>query len=517
MRDYALLKQTHEETIKQNIITRSQIETKITSNRENLQFIIELCRKDVVFFVNHFIVGFDPRNKEAPIQPLVLFPKQVEFLEWIHDLYLQEKWGQCVKSRDAGASVICCAYLVWHFIFSRAFSGLIGSQLERKVYRKDDPDCLFWKLQFQINHLPSYFKPKTKLTEMLLVNQQNGNTIKGDCGDDIGRGGRSSIAFLDEAAFLARYSMNLNALAGNTDCCVMVSTPNGMNGFGKDFIKSHRAKFKIHWTCDPRKSNEWYQKKCVDYDDPARIAQELDCDFNASVSGTLMSIRQLELCVNSHETIPEILTPNEQIIAGLDIAERGANETVLTIRQGNVIIDIISWNDCNTTQSAIKTIEFCSSYDVSELYLDSVGVGQGVLGVLEATPKLPFDFYGIRANSHPSLEYWENDGKTSRDKFRNLKAELWFKISERVRKTAETINNATEYHRYLPSEMISLPDNEKLLMQLSQPIMHKTSTGKLILESKQELKRRGISSPDYADSLILTEPHNPGLEWLNFI
>jgi phage terminase large subunit len=51
--------------------------------------------------------------------------------------------------------------------------------------------------------------------------------------------------------------------------------------------------------------------------------------------------------------------------------------------------------------------------------------------------------------------------------------------------------------------MISIPNHPRLIAELSQTLHHSTETGKIKLESKEDMARRGVKSPDFADALAL--------------
>ena len=59
--------------------------------------------------------------------------------------------------------------------------------------------------------------------------------------------------------------------------------------------------------------------------------------------------------------------------------------------------------------------------------------------------------------------------------------------------------------------MISVPNHPELIAQLSLPIYMSTEQGKVQIESKDDMRRRGIESPDFADALVLAF-HNAAIE-----
>ena len=112
-----------------------------------------------------------------------------------------------------------------------------------------------------------------------------GTIIKGEAGDNIGRGGRSSIYFKDESAFYERPDKIEAALSQNSDVKIDVSTPNGTgNPFYRKRHGGQIPVFTFHWRQDPRKDQAWYdnQKRILD---PVILAQEVDIDYTSSAIG----------------------------------------------------------------------------------------------------------------------------------------------------------------------------------------------------------------------------------------
>ena len=88
---------------------------------------------------------------------------------------------------------------------------------------------------------------------------------------------------------------------------------------------------------------------------------------------------------------------------------------------------------------------------------------------------------GINTSEAPALS------KT----YQNLRAELWFKVKA-----------------WLEQRDVRIPKNEHLLAELVSPRYKFSSSGKMIIESKDQMKKRGIASPDLADAVCLTFASN---------
>ena len=185
----------------------------------------------------------------------------------------------------------------------------------------------------------------------------------------------------------------------------------------------------------------------------------------------------MELCRSA--VMREVdLTASEPIVWGVDVARFGGDNSALCKRQGNTVLEMKTYNsmDLMSLCGAIK-----NEYDDAtvlekpqEILVDVIGVGSGVVDRLS---ELNLPVIGVNVGESPS----------SKKNYLNLRAELWFKIKE-----------------WLSGRDVFLPSDDELVQQLVSPIYKYTSTGKVKLESKEEMKKRGIKSPDKADALALT-------------
>ena len=60
-------------------------------------------------------------------------------------------------------------------------------------------------------------------------------------------------------------------------------------------------------------------------------------------------------------------------------------------------------------------------------------------------------------------------------------------------------------------EVLLLPEDEALARQLASPRWFRTETGRVLIEDKERLRRRGVRSPDRADALVLTFHEPPSV------
>jgi hypothetical protein len=84
----------------------------------------------------------------------------------------------------------------------------------------------------------------------------------------------------------------------------------------------------------------------------------------------------------------------------------------------------------------------------------------------------------------------------------NLKAELWWRLRCRFEKAYEHVTQEVDHP---PEDMISIVDHPQLIAELSLPSVEYTENGKIRIESKEKLRRRGVKSPDFTEALVLSE------------
>jgi phage terminase large subunit len=219
----------------------------------------EFYREHPVEFINDWGMTSDPRNVEVglPVNiPFLLFPKQAEFVEWVYDRWRAREDGLAEKSRDMGVSWLCVAIACHMFLFFADMQIGFGSRKEEYVDEIGNLKALFPKIRMFIDLLPREFRPDgwNGGKFMLINNPENGASIIGEAGDNIGRGARTGIYFKDESAFYERSEKIEAALSQTSNCKIDVSTPNGSgNSF---YRKRHAGKTKVftfHWKDDPRK------------------------------------------------------------------------------------------------------------------------------------------------------------------------------------------------------------------------------------------------------------------------
>lgn len=432
-----------------------------------------------VEFITDWCCTFDPRNVDIGLEaivPFLLFPKQAEFVEFVIARWRAREDWLCEKSRDMGVSWLCVAVATWMWLFHPGVVVGFGSRKEEYVDKLGDPKSLFWKIREMVKLLPAEFVPKgynerAHAPTMRIMNPENGSTIVGEAGDNIGRGNRTSVYFKDESAFYERADAIDAALSQTSNCKGDVSTPNGA---GNPFYrKRHGGRIKVFvfdWKDDPRKDQAWYERQKQSLD-PVIIAQEIDRDYTASVAnawipGTLVTEAMSRGVADVRAEGP--------VLVGVDVARFGDDKSSITFRRGRVVYPQQTFGQCDVVDVAgrVKQAILDFGQPVSQIAVDTIGIGSGVADIL----RRDFKRQVVDVNSSIRL----SDGQNY-----NLRARMWRDMREYLKNGA------------------SIPNDPELATDLTA-LQYEFRGGELLIEAKDNAKRRGMKSPDRADSLALT-------------
>lgn len=452
---------------------------KIRSGELDLSALKEFYKTHPVEFIMDWGMTYDPRNADIGLEtqvPFLLFKKQVEFIEWMLGLWKGRKDGVCEKSRDMGASWLCVAFAVWMWIFVDGSVVGFGSRKEEYVDNLGDPKSIFWKIRAFIKLLPPEFRPggyseRVHAPFMRITNPVNGSTIVGEAGDNIGRGNRTSIYFVDEGAFLERPDAADAALSNTSNCKIWLSTVNGTgNTFHRKRMSGKYPVFVFDWRDDPRKGPDWYED-FKSKNEPRVVAQEVDRDYTAAVTNSYIPG---SIVTAASMRGPADVSAIGPLQIGVDCARFGDDKTVVMFRQGRLASRMEVWGKADIPDSAgrVKDLINASHEPIEQIAVDVIGLGAGVADIL----RRDFGKRVVDVNSSMRLD----DGKNF-----NLRARMWRDMKEWLQGP------------------VSIPNDPELTTDLTA-LRYTYREQRLLIESKEEAKKRKIKSPDRADALALT-------------
>ena len=263
-----------------------------------------------------------------------------------------------------------------------------------------------------------------------------------------------------------------------TDPCnfiIMTYNPTRTSGFA--YRSQHRDKnewLTYRWNCE---ESENVSKESIE-----RVARKYGIDSNAY----RISVLGLEPVGDSDAVIPlewvmkavnRDIVPcdDDPLISCVDLARQGDDKSVILSRKGMVIDkDIRTFNGQNTMEMAGWVSAFISEEEPTCVGIDVIGMGYGV-------------YDRLREIGHRITSINVAESTSRKEKFDRLRDELWWKAREAFE-----------------AGVISIPDDEELIFELSNVKYKIESSGKIKVESKREMRKRGVQSPNKADSVVMT-------------
>ena len=336
-----------------------------------------------------------------------------------------------------------------------------------------------------IEFRPTGYDEKKHAPHMRILNPENGSSIVGEAGDNIGRGNRTSIYFKDESAFYEHPAAIDAALSQTSNCKIDVSTPNGPgNPFHAKKMSGKMSVFTFHWRDDPRKDQAWYDKQ-VRTLDSVIVAQEIDINYEASSTNSFIPGDLVDAAMRNGAGD---VAANGAIKIGVDPARFGDDKSAIVIRRGRVVLSIVEYQGLDTMDLAERVDAAAKAYpagSIGQIAVDTIGIGAGVADRLRMLYPDKHDKDGnvikksIVQDVNSALRV--DDGRNY-----NLRAQIWESFLDWLGQQPCSLPNDTD----LKSELCSL----RYLFKGSLRLM----------ESKEDAKRRGIKSPNKADALMLT-------------
>jgi phage terminase large subunit len=173
--------------------------------------------------------------------------------------------------------------------------------------------------------------------------------------------------------------------------------------------------------------------------------------------------------------LPHGLSDGEVVLA-LDPARYGPDFSALAVRRGDVIEEIVTWSKLSTVETAGRVIVEMDRLGLPKdhrVTVDEPGLGGGVIDVLREMGVPTWGYNGGAAPREP-------------EKFRNLRAESFWRLRRRLERGE-----------------IALPPDAKLADELCSMRWSIGLDGRVVIESKDELRARIGRSPDRADAVAI--------------
>jgi hypothetical protein len=458
-------------------------------------------------FISDFGMTFDPRETDPDLRyrPFILYQRQREYVDWVWERYQRRERGLCKKFRGAGMSWLNAGIAATIWLTMPDAIVTLGSQKAEKVDNGDnDPDSLFWKVRKFIDMLPQLFVPddwRKGAKTMIVPNPANGSVIRGEIGDQIGRGGRATIAFADEFAELEHQELVESSLSETADTVLYGSTVPSKGGVGSKFyeLEHHLPEeqvFVFQWTEDERKrlrpdsppeEEAWYVKKRSEVS-PTVFASQFLLDYSASTSNAFIP-SPLILMANEYRRSRVDQPPQTVWRIGVDASGMGNDKTIIWRRRGRLSLEPLVFEKLDGIQLASiverEAKKLIKLGPVALIGIEQDGPGGSCADQLKYGP-----FASVVCSVHTGTPLGDGDHY-------NLRAWLHRQAKE-----------------YLEAGDCHIP-NDPIFMSQATAIQFEYRGGKLLIESKADYRARFSSgrsraeknsgkSPDRWDAFVLT-------------
>lgn len=300
------------------------------------------------------------------------------------------------------------------------------------------------------------------------------------------------VFLIDEASAVAEiaFEVALGALSTPGAIVIMTGNPTKTSGF---FYDSH------HKTRD-----RWHAMRVSSEDVPRARGHIEDVIANYGKNSNRYRTRVLgEFPTQDDETVipldlvlaakgRAVQMSNVWPVWGLDVARFGDDTTALVMRQGNTLLGLREWQQLDGAQVAGRVIAAYNALPFDqrprEIVIDIIGVGTAVYDILRL-PGSPVKEITTGCNVAEAASISEIDHR--------LRDQLWF--AGRDWFAAKDCHIPTTFADPEEAKLV-----EKLIAELTAPTYDFTSLGKRIVETKSDMKKRGVASPNVADAFLLS-------------
>jgi len=432
------------------------------------------------------VLGFLPHGVENPTNHHQLEAWQDKFLREFF-LDAEGKDGDGVRhsvraGHGVGKGVVIAILALWfpltHFDAKAVLTANSQDQLRdnnwpeiRKWYAKL-PEMLRGQLQIDEERLYVKAAPEMSFVVRRTASKGNPEALQGIHAEHV-------LYLVDEASGIPDivFEVAQGSMSTTGAIACLFSNPTRPSGF---FFETHnrlRARWKTHVVSSeevPRARGhiqeivEAYGKGSNRY--RVRVLGE----FPTSDDATVIALSLVE-AARTRQVARRDVRP----VWGVDVGRFGDDSSALAKRQGNVLLEPVKeWLGKNTMQLVGLIVEEWMKTDEDmrphAIMVDVIGIGSGVVDRLA---ELDLPVQGVNVAENASVD----------DKYHRQRDELWWKG-----------------RLWFEARDCVIPADEKLVSELTGVTYDFASSGKIVVESKREMRKRGLPSPNKADAFLLT-------------
>jgi hypothetical protein len=432
-----------------------------------------------------FVIAAFPWGEPGPLEHMRPQPWQKEILNEIRDGFKtpNEAIREAVASgHGIGKSALVSWIILWGMTTHEDTRGVVTANTDGQLKSKTWAELSTWYQRFICKDLfvltaTSMFSSqpgheKTWRIDAIPWSERNTEAFAG-----LHNHGKRILIIFDEASAIIDkiWEVTEGAMSDKDTEKLWIAFGNPTRTNGRFYDCFH--KFRKYW------KTRQIDSRTVEISDKKQIAdwQEAwgeDSDFfKVRVRGVFPSASDNQFIsqkiVDDAKTripVPETYK-RLPVIIGVDPAWTGADTLEIVMRQGPYYKHLLTLqkND-NDIHTAGMLARFEDEYNASAVFIDQ-GYGQGIYSAGQ-----------VMGRNWQLISF---AGKPMSDIYANKRAEMW-----------------AEMKKWLQNDGI-IEDDQQLIDDLTGPEAFVNTRGKLQLESKDDMKRRGLQSPNKGDALAL--------------
>lgn len=229
----------------------------------------------------------------------------------------------------------------------------------------------------------------------------------------------------------------------------------------------------------------YVEEKKVEYgEDSPRFKSRVLGEFAYDLGDTLIKPEDIAVAVDT-EIEPESTTP---VVLGVDVARFGNDSSVIYMNVGGRMRFVDSLDEGRVTATANWVHRHATDLNAIQVRIDSLGIGGGVIDALmQLNPR-----YAV-------VEMNANAQSPDRKQWHNARAYWWDMFRRDLREGKIDLDNSDKNYERLEDELLSVE------------YKFNAQSGGLLVESKDDMRKRGMKSPDFADAAIYAGADLSGL------
>ena len=387
------------------------------------------------------------------------------------------------SGHGTGKSTFASWAMLWFVMFRFPNKVVVTAPTTGQLF-----DALFAELKKWITEMPKQLQPllnvKSDRVELVAAPSEafiSARTSRAETPEALaGVHSEHVLLVVDEASGVPEpvFEAAAGSMSGHSATTLLLGNPTRSSGtFFESQNRMAHSWWVRRWSCldSPLVSDEFVEEIKLRYGEESNAFRiRVLGEFPLADDDTIIPIHLAEAARDRDIEVPKDAKP----VWGLDVARFGTDKTALAKRTGPVVTEIERWQGLDLMQTVGRVK---AEYDglpfslrPSEILVDSIGLGAGVVDRLR---ELGLPVRGVNVSEAPSM------GKT----YQNLRTELIFKL-----------------RGWLEERGSKIPHDDQLIAELTSIRYSFGSSGKMKAESKDEMRRRGLSSPDLADAVCLT-------------